>query len=165
MATKKKFPAKWVACLREMLTEEYGIPEEETTELPEIITDSIICKIFSLGRNWAVTLNGKVYMTPLFFQRQKEDEDKYGAWYANRRYFALYSHEMYHAIEQRKLGMVKYLSKYIPLMLKWGGRSKHPMEAPAYKIGDAIFAKLQTSTSKRKMNGKSYGVAAHSHKN
>ena len=83
-------------------------------------------------------------MTPLFFQRQKEDEDKYGAWYANRRYFALYSHEMYHAIEQRKLGMVKYLSKYIPLMLKWGGRSKHPMEAPAYKIGDAIFAKLQT---------------------
>ena len=163
MATKKNFPVKWVSYLREMLDEEYGIPLHETEELPEIITDSIICKIFSLGRNWAVTLNGKVYMTPLFFQRQEEDTAKYAAWYANRQYFALYSHEMYHAIEQRKLGMVTYLSKYIPLMLKWGGRSKHPMEAPAYKIGDAIFAKLQTSTSKRKMNGKSDSVTAHSH--
>ena len=163
MTTKKNFPVKWVSYLREMLDEEYGIPLHETEELPEIITDSIICKIFSLGRNWAVTLNGKVYMTPLFFQRQEEDTAKYGAWYANRQYFALYSHEMYHAVEQRKLGMVNYLSKYIPLMLKWGGRSKHPMEAPAYKIGDAIFAKLQTSTSKRKMNGKSDSVTAHSH--
>ena len=163
MTAKKNFPVKWVSYLREMLDEEYGIPLHETEELPEIITDSIICKIFGLGRNWAVTLNGKVYMTPLFFQRQEEDAAKYGAWYANRQYFALYSHEIYHAVEQRKLGMVKYLSKYIPLMLKWGGRSKHPMEAPAYKIGDAIFAKLQTSTSKRKMNGKSNGVAAHSH--
>lgn len=163
MATEKNFPSKWILYLREMLNEEYGIPMEETEELPEIITDSIICKIFALGRNWAVTLNGKVYMTPLFFQRQKEDEAEYGAWYANRQYFALYSHEMYHAVEQRKLGMVKYLSKYIPLMLKWGGRSKHPMEAPAYKIGNAMFAKLQTSISKRKINGKSDGVAAHPH--
>jgi hypothetical protein len=163
MATEKNFPSKWITYLREMLDEEYGIPMEETEELPEIITDSIICKIFALGRNWAVTLNGKVYMTPLFFQRQKEDEAEYGAWYANRQYFALYSHEMYHAVEQRKLGMVKYLSKYIPLMLKWGGRSKHPMEAPAYKIGNAMFAKLQTSISKRKINGKSDGVAAHPH--
>tara|TARA_R100001530_G_C4312191_1_gene153367 strand:- start:601 stop:1092 length:492 start_codon:yes stop_codon:yes gene_type:complete len=163
MATEKNFPSKWITYLREMLDEEYGIPMEETEELPEIITDSIICKIFALGRNWAVTLNGKVYMTPLFFQRQKEDEAEYGAWYANRQYFALYSHEMYHAVEQRRLGMVKYLSKYIPLMLKWGGRSKHPMEAPAYKIGNAMFAKLQTSISKRKINGKSDGVAAHPH--
>jgi hypothetical protein len=163
MTTEKNFPSKWITYLREMLDEEYGIPMEETEELPEIITDSIICKIFALGRNWAVTLNGKVYMTPLFFQRQKEDEAEYGAWYANRQYFALYSHEMYHAVEQRKLGMVKYLSKYIPLMLKWGGRSKHPMEAPAYKIGNAMFAKLQTSISKRKMNGKPNSVAAHPH--
>ena len=163
MDTQKKFPTKWVNSLRELLNDDYGIPMEETEELPEIITDSIICKIFSLGRNWAVTLNGKVYLTPLFFKRQEEDKAKYGAWYANRQYFALYSHEMYHAVEQRKLGMVKFLSKYIPLMLKWGGRSKHPMEAPAYAIGRAVFAELQTSISKRKMNGKSNGVAAHPH--
>jgi hypothetical protein len=163
MVAQKKFPTKWVSYLRNFLSEDYGIPLEETEELPKIITDSIICKIFALGHNWAVTLNGNVYVTPLFFKQQEEDEAEYGAWYANRRYFALYSHEMYHAIEQRKLGMVKYLSKYIPLMLKWGGRSKHPMEAPAYAIGHAVFAKLQTSISKRKMNGKQSGPTTDTH--
>jgi len=78
MDTQKKFPTKWVNSLRELLNDDYGIPMEETEELPEIITDSIICKIFSLGRNWAVTLNGKVYLTPLFFKRQEEDKAKYG---------------------------------------------------------------------------------------
>jgi len=154
MTAQKKFPTKWVNHLRELLNDKYGIPMEETEELPEIITGSIICKVFSLGRNLAVTLNGNVYITPLFFKRQKEDEAKYGAWYANRKYFALYAHEMYHSVEQRKLGMVKYLSRYIPLMLKWGGRSKHPMEAPAYAIGRSVFEELQTSISKKKINGK-----------
>ena len=163
MGAQKKFPTKWVNYLRELLNDEYRIPMEETEELPEIITDSIICKVFSLGRNLAVTLNGKVYLTPLFFKRQKEDEAKYGAWYANRKYFALYSHEMYHSVEQRKLGMVKYLSKYLPLMLKLGGRSKHPMEAPAYAIGRSVFEELQTSISKKKINGKHSGAPTSLH--
>ena len=163
METQTKFPTKWVNSLREVLCEDYGIPMEETQEFPEIITDSIIGKIFALGKNNAVTLNSKVYITPLFLQRQEEEETTYGAWYAKRHFFALYSHEVYHALEQRRLGMVKFLSKYIPLMLKWGGRSKHPMEAPAYAIGQDMFSKLQTNISRKRMNGKQSSAPTNSH--
>jgi len=153
MYPEEVFPIKWLNHLKTELVDKHGYSPDDLLDMPQIETESTIGEAFALGHNWAVSLIGMVFITSRFWESYQEYEKAHGAWYAKRQYFALYSHEVYHALEQREKGMFKYLIKYIPLMLRYGSRRGHPMERPAYALGDSILDGLQTEISEERLNG------------
>ena len=109
---------------------------------PEMLTVPILAGtwigwLFGLMHQLAVTINGTVYLTP----RAQRLGQLSG--------LVLVAHELYHAQEQRELGWMVYLGKYLRLWRPWHiWRGKeHPMEVGAYERSREVWKWLSEQDS------------------
>jgi len=100
---------------------------------PKIKRRSFLGFLFGLFPNVAITIFGTVNLTPRFYRKEVSQEYL----------FSIYAHEIYHAIDQKRTGHIKWLIKYLILFVRYGSRRGHPMELPAYQFQDT-FIHVQT---------------------
>ncbi|MDP6420798.1 MAG: DUF4157 domain-containing protein [SAR202 cluster bacterium] len=97
-----------------------------------VVRGSIVGWLFGLTGQAAVTINGKVHLTP----RANDLESKSG--------IVLLGHELFHVVQQNEMGWAPFIARYVihwrPTHISDGKR--HPMERPAYDRGEEIRASL-----------------------
>ena len=93
-----------------------------------------IGSLFGVFNQAAVTINGKVHLTP---KAPDDLEDAYGV--------SLVGHELFHVEQQYVMGWIGFLVRYVsgwrPSHISDGG--SHPLEAPAYRRGENIKRTLE----------------------
>ena len=93
-----------------------------------VLRGSRIGWLFGIFGQHAVTVNGTVHLTSDAPALDVESG------------IVLLGHECFHVEQQRDLGWLKFLARYVWLWRPWHVRSgrDHPMEKPAYGRGDEI---------------------------
>ena len=107
--------------------------DQAVIEGTPVLSGSLFGWLFGVFGQHAVTINGSVHLTPQAPEL------------ASERGIALLGHELYHVVDQRRVGWWRYLGGYVahwrPTHICHGRR--HPYEAPAYARQAEVRAALE----------------------
>lgn len=100
----------------------------EVLEGTVLLRGSLFGRLFGAFGQAAVTVRGTVHLT----RRAPSLEEPEG--------LCLAAHELYHVVQQREMGWLRFLARYAwrwrPVHIRQGWR--HPLEAPAYARAEEV---------------------------
>jgi len=108
------------------------------------VNQGLICFIFGIFGQWAVTWNGTIHLTkraPFIVEdlgvlSRRDCKDSTES-YADVLW--LISHECLHVQQQREMGWWRFLFAYGIQWVRHRGGSKNKFEGPAYGLGDRVY--------------------------
>ena len=119
---------------------------EDTLEVSSvsIVDRGLVCFIFGVFRQWAVTWNETIHLTkraPFILEPtgvvSRRDGTESTESYANALW--LISHECLHIQQQREMGWWRFSFAYGRQWVRHRGGSSNKFEGPAYELGDRVY--------------------------
>lgn len=109
-----------------------------------LIDRGLLCLVFGLLGQWAVTWNGRVYLTkwaPFSVENARILPKREGMNPDEARATALWliAHECLHVQQQREMGWTKFLAAYVWEWLRFRGSPRNKFEGPGYELGDRVY--------------------------